>query len=142
MVTRFSSPLETLLGLQRALEEARTEDWFGPTATTSRGAYPPVNVFQDNDDYVVIAEIPGAKREDLEIQVKNNQVRLSGKKVIDYGKKASLHRRERGSGHFDRTISIPYQVDSEGIKAEFRNGILALFIPRAASDKPRVVNIE
>ncbi len=141
MVTRFYSPLETLLGLQKALEDSMATEWFGPAATTSRGAYPPINVFQDNDDYVIIAEIPGAKREDLEIQVKKNQVRLSGKKVVDYGEKASLHRRERNSGHFDRVITIPFEVDSEGVKAEYRNGILALSIPRAESDKPRVVNI-
>jgi HSP20 family protein len=141
MVARFYSPLETLLGLQNALEETMATDWFGPAATTSRGAYPPVNVFQDNEDYVIIAEIPGAKREDLEIQVKKNQVRLSGKKAVDYGEKVSIHRRERNSGHFDRIVTIPFQVDSEGVKAEFINGILALSIPRAESDKPRVVSI-
>ena len=141
MVTRFYSPLETLLGLQKALEETMATDWFGPAATTSRGAYPPVNVFQENDDYVIIAEIPGAKREDIEIQVKGHQVRLSGKKVVDYGEKVSIHRRERNAGHFDRIVTIPFEVNSEGVKAEFRNGILALSIPRAESDKPRVVHI-
>jgi HSP20 family protein len=141
MITRFSTPLQELLGIQKALEEARAADWFGPAATTSRGAFPPVNVFQDNDNYVIITEIPGAKREDLDIQVQKNHVRLSGKKVINYGENASIHRSERDSGRFDRTISIPFDVDAEGVKAEYRDGILALFIPRAEHEKPRTVNI-
>jgi HSP20 family protein len=52
-----------------------------------------------------------------------------------------VHRRERISGDFDRTISVPVQIDPEGIKAEYRDGVLALFIPRAASDKPRTIKI-
>ena len=52
-----------------------------------------------------------------------------------------MHRRERIAGSFDRTIALPVRPNPEGIKAEFRNGILALFIPRAEADKPRSVQI-
>ena len=51
------------------------------------------------------------------------------------------HRRERLSGTFDRTLTVPIQIDAERIKAEYRDGVLALFIPRAESDKPRSISI-
>jgi HSP20 family protein len=78
---------------------------------------------------------------DLEIQAKDNTIRISGKKNIGYPEKASVHRRERLSGTFDRTLTVPIQIDAERIKAEYRDGVLALFIPRAESDKPRSISI-
>ena len=51
------------------------------------------------------------------------------------------HRRERVSGEFDRTLSLPVQIEPDGIKAEYRDGILALFLPRAERDKPRSIKI-
>jgi HSP20 family protein len=68
-------------------------------------------------------------------------VRISGKKAIAYPEGVSLHRRERLTGSFDRTLTVPMQIDAEGIKAEYRDGVLALFIPRAESDKPRTIRI-
>jgi HSP20 family protein len=53
-----------------------------------------------------------------------------------------VHRRERVSGDFDRTLSIPVQVDPDGIKAEYRDGLLALFLPRAEGDKPRAIKVK
>jgi HSP20 family protein len=53
-----------------------------------------------------------------------------------------VHRRERVSGEFDRTLSLPVEVDPNGIKAEYRDGLLALFLPRAESDKPRNIQIK
>jgi HSP20 family protein len=114
--------------------------WLGE-ATTGTGAFPPINVFQRGHDFVAIVELPGVSKNDLEIQAEENTIRIVGKKSINYEDGVSVHRRERISGDFDRTISLPVQIDPEGIKAEFRDGVLALFIPRAASDKPRTIKI-
>ena len=54
---------------------------------------------------------------------------------------ASLHRRERREGHFDRTITIPIEVDADRVKAEYRDGILSLLLPRAERDKPNSITI-
>ena len=64
----------------------------------------------------------------------------SGKKVPNYPE-GSVHRRERVFGEFDRTLSLPVQLDADGIKAEFRDGVLALLLPRADRDKPRTIRI-
>lgn len=52
-----------------------------------------------------------------------------------------MHRRERLTGTFDRTLTVPMQIDADGIKAEYRDGVLALSLPRAESDKPRTIRI-
>jgi HSP20 family protein len=133
-------PLDALFDLQRALDARLDSNWL-QGATAGAGAFPPINVFQQGDSLVAILEVPGVNKDDLEIQAKGNTIRVSGKKAISYPEGVSLHRRERLSGSFDRTLTVPMQIDTEAIKAEYRDGVLALFIPRAESDKPRTVSI-
>ena len=136
----FSDPFETLLNLQQALDAFRASSWL-QSSPSGTGAYPPVNVFRKGDDFVVITEVPGIKKSDLEIQVKGNTIRVAGTKPVAYSEKASLHRRERLAGRFDRAITIPVEIDADKATAEFHDGILALFLPRAERDKPRSIKL-
>ena len=140
MARLFPDPFQALFNLQRSLDASRASDWLarGPSG---RGAHPPVNIFRKGDDLVVITEIPGIQREDVEVQVHGDRLRISGKKAIQYDEGASLHRRERIAGHFDRTITIPIQVDADRVKAEYHDGVLALLLPRAERDKPKSITI-
>lgn len=133
-------PFQAVLDLQRALEGRMESDWLRG-ATAGRGAFPPVNVFQQGDDLVAIMELPGVATDDLQLEAKDNRIRISGRKAVDYDEGVSVHRRERLSGKFDRTLTMPIRIDAERIKAEFRDGILALFIPQAEADKPRTIAI-
>jgi HSP20 family protein len=137
----FADPFDTLLSLQQALDAFRASDWLlsSPSGT---GPYPPLNVFRKGDDFLVITELPGIKKSDLEIQAKDNTIRIAGGKPIDYPEKVSLHRRERLGGRFDRTITLPVQIDADRVKAEYRDGILALFLPRSERDKPRSIKLD
>jgi HSP20 family protein len=141
MMIDFSHSFEALLAIQRALDAQRASDWMG-SRTTGIGSFPPINIFQHNDDFVAIVELPGLDKNDLEIEAKENTIRISGRKTIKYDEGASIHRRERVWGVFDRTLSVPIQIDPDAIKAEYHDGVLALFIPRAASDKPRTIKIK
>jgi HSP20 family protein len=140
MVIRVRDPFATLLGLQRAMENVMGNDWFG-SRTSGSGAFPLINVFNDGDDFVVVAELPGVKKEDLDIQVRGETVRIQGKKTIAYDENASVHRRERAAGQFDRTLTLPDDVDAQKVSAEYRDGVLTLRLPRAESAKPRTVTI-
>jgi HSP20 family protein len=140
MVTTFTDPFDALFNLQRALESRLESGWL-QDLTTSRGPFPPINVFQQGEDILAIVELPGINKSDLQIQVKDNAIRISGRKAVEFPEGVSVHRRERVRGDFDRTLSLPVQLDPDGIKAEYRNGILALFLPRAESDKPRTIAI-
>jgi HSP20 family protein len=140
MVTAFADPFDALLNLQRELEARLSSDWL-QDLTTSRGPFPPINVFQQGDDLLAIIELPGIDRNDLQIQAKENTIRISGKKSVEYPNRVSVHRRERVFGEFDRTLTLPVHLDAERIRAEYRDGILALFLPRAESDKPRAIEV-
>ena len=140
MVMGYADPFETLFALQRELENRLSNDWLGST-TASMGTYPPVNVFKQGDDLVAIIELPGVNKGDLTVQAKENTIRIAGQKTIEYPEDVSLHRRERLSGAFDRTLVVPMQIDPDGIRAEYNDGLLALFIPRAQQDKPRMIEI-
>jgi HSP20 family protein len=136
----LSDPFDALSSFQQALDAFRASGWLeaGPSGG---GAYPPLNVFRKGDDFVVIAEVPGVTKSDLEVQVKGSTIRLSGAKSVSYSEKAAVHRRERLGGEFDRAVTLPVEIDPDGVKAEYRDGILALFLPRAEHDKPKSIKV-
>jgi len=136
----FADPFDALASLQQAMDALRASSWLA-SGPSSGGSYPPMNVFRKGDDFIIIAEVPGIKKSDLTVQVKGNTLRLAGSKAVSYPEKASLHRRERLSGRFDRAVTLPVEIDPDGVKAESRDGILALFLPRAARDKPRSIQV-
>lgn len=136
----FADPFDALASLQQTMDAFRASSWL-TSGPSGGGSYPPMNVFRKNDDFIIIAEVPGIKKSDLTIQVKGNTLRLAGGKTVTYPEKAGLHRRERLSGQFDRAVTLPVEIDSDGVKAECRDGILALFLPRAAHDKPRSIQV-
>ena len=140
MFTSFRDPFEALFTLQRALDARIASDWIG-RGTAAIGSFPPVNIFQKGEDIVAVVELPGIDKNDLEIEAKENTIRIRGRKAIAYGEQASVHRRERISGVFDRTLSVPIRIKPDGIRAEYRDGVLALFVPRAEADKPRSIKV-
>lgn len=140
MITAFVDPFEALFNLQRALEARLASDWLRDQ-TTSEGPFPPINLFQQGDDLLAIIELPGIDKDSLQIEVKENAIRIAGKKAVSYPRGVSVHRRERVSGEFDRTISVPVRLESDRIKAEYLDGILALFLPRSERDRPRTIAV-
>jgi HSP20 family protein len=140
MIRAFADPFDVLFNLQKSLEARLASDWL-QNQTASQGPFPPINVFQQGSDILAIIELPGVDKNSLEIQAKDNTVRISGKKSISYPNGVSVHRRERISGEFDRTLSLPVHLDADRIKAECHDGILALFLPRSERDKPRNIPI-
>lgn len=140
MLFSRSDPFRALFDFQRALDSSLGSDWLRGS-TVGGGSFPAINIFQKGEDYAAIIELPGVDKASLDIEAKNNLIRLSGKKEAIYPESVSAHRRERVFGTFNRTISVPIRVDPAGIRAEYRDGILVLFIPRAEEDKPRKVQI-
>jgi HSP20 family protein len=136
----YPDPFGTLLGLQNALDAFRRSDWL-QSGLSAGGSYPPLNIFRNGDDFTLIAELPGVSSSDLDIQVKGRTVRLSGAKSVKYSEKASVHRRERLQGRFDRSMTLPIEIDQDRVTADYSDGILAVRLPRAERDKPRSIRI-
>jgi HSP20 family protein len=133
-------PFGALTSFQQALDAYRTSGWLD-SSVSGGGAYPPVNVFRKGDDFIIITELPGVKKSDLDVQVKGRTIRLSGAKTVSYPDKAGLHRRERLAGRFDRAVTMPVEINPDGVKAEYRDGVLALFLPPAESEKPKSIKV-
>src|ERR1041385_5515780 len=140
MAVLFTDPIDWISQFQQALDNFRTSGWLGSSPSGS-GGYPPLNVFRQGDDLVVIAEIPGVRKSDLQLEVKGRTIRIAGTKSVSYGEKSSVHRRERLSGRFDRALTLPVEIDAEKVKAECRDGILALHLPRAERDHPKTIEL-
>src|SRR3712207_9183974 len=107
----FPSPFDTLLGLQQALDAFRTSGWLDEAGPSGGGAFPPVNVFRKGDDLVLIAEVPGVKKSDLDVQVKGRTVRVSGTKSATYPERAGVHRRGRRCGGVHPPLPLPGRRD-------------------------------
>jgi HSP20 family protein len=135
----FPDPFDALASLQQAMDTFRSSGWL--PSLSGGGSYPPINVFRKGDDFIIITELPGINKSELELQVKGNTLRLAGTKAVNHPEKASVHRRERLAGRFDRAVTLPVEVDANAVKAEYHDGILALFLPRAEHDKPRSIQI-
>jgi HSP20 family protein len=99
---------------------------------------PRVDVYQTDNDVVVKAEIPGVAKEDINVYIDENSIRLSGQtRRNDEFKDENVYRAERYYGNFSRTIPLPVEVRSEQAKAEYKDGILSITIPKVEPSKQK-----
>ena len=110
----------------------------------TRGVFPPVNLHQVADGYVLTAELPGVGGENIDIQIEGSTVTLSGQRKPGgtAGDGISVHRRERQFGTFRRAFELPSDVDVDRAKATHKNGVLTIALPKLAVAKPRQIEIE
>jgi len=106
---------------------------------------PSVDIFEEGDDVVVKAELPGMKKEDLDVKLTDNAITISGeKKKEEKIEKKDYYRFERSYGSFTRSFSLPTEVQSDKAKAQFKDGVLEIRIPKTeeAKKKERKILIE
>jgi HSP20 family protein len=109
----------------------------------SAAAYPAVNVWEEGDAVWVEAELPGVRREDLEMFVTGgNQLSLKGERKPFTPEKSIRHRQERGFGTFHRVILLPFPVDGDKVDAHFENGVLSIKLAKHESAKPRKITVK
>ena len=132
-----TDPFRELRRLQDEMDRL-TSTFGGPTAAAG---FPAVNVYAGQDGIVVVAELPGVEKDDLEVQAHRDTLTLRGTRRPAVQREEAYHRRERRSGSFTRTIQLPYRVDPDRIAAQLENGVLRLNLPRPEEDKPRRIAI-
>lgn len=114
----------------------------GTSTDGSAGVFPPMNITQDDDNFYVRAEVPGIKASELSITAVRNRVSVAGKREIQpEQERVSYHRRERAEGSFNRTVTLPTEVDAERVDARYADGILTLTLPKAEETKPRQIAV-
>ena len=116
MATRMRA-FDALLDLQRAVAAAQRSGWLG-SSTTGYGTFPLINVFRQDYDFVLVAELSGVDEDGLDVQVKGRQVHIKGEKKVEFANGASVHRQERRSGAFNRALTIPADIDADNVKAQ------------------------
>jgi HSP20 family protein len=108
----------------------------------SAGVFPPVNIYDDGNAFLVRAELPGVDKASLEVTAKGDQLTVRGERVIAAPQQdASYHRRECDAGQFRRVVTLPQAVDSEHIEATYKNGVLEVVLPRLPELKPRRITV-
>ena len=108
-----------------------------------RGAWnPSVDIYENKDQIVLEAELPGMKREDFELSVENNVITLRGERQFEKKEESdNYHRVERSYGSFTRSFTLPQTVSAEGATAEYRNGVLRVALPKREETKARRIQI-
>ena len=106
------------------------------------GVFPSINLTEDQETYHIRAELPGISAEDLDIQATGNNLSISGERKIEAeNDSVRYHRREREAGKFSRAISLPGDIDPDGVSASLADGFLKVSVPKAEKAKPKQITI-
>ena len=141
-------------GMFSRMERIRSEmdemtSAFGPHFGSGEGSiyrpgvYPPINVYDDGESFIVRAEVPGVDPKAVDVTATGDTLTIRGERTaVELPEGASYHRRELNTGHFRRALTLPEQVDNTKVIASYQNGILEIRLPRAEQAKQRKVEIK
>ena len=110
--------------------------------SSSQAWAPALDVREDKESYTIRVELPGMKREEIEVSIQDDALVISGeRKAEDVKEGAEVHRQERSYGKFSRTLSFPTAVDGDKVKAAYKDGVLTVTLPKVEEAKPRQVTV-
>jgi len=120
----------------------RDDLWETEGVTTAGEWFPTVDIVENDHVLTVKAELPGLEAKDVAVTIDNNVLTLKGERRLDKEvKKENYHRLERAYGTFARSFALPAFVDAEKVRAEFKNGLLTITIPKRENAKTRAVEV-
>jgi HSP20 family protein len=109
----------------------------------SRPWVPPVDIQETDQSLTVKADVPDMEMKDIDVRLENGTLTLRGHRQFDSKKtEGGWHRVERSYGTFERAFTLPDSVDPEGVKADYKNGVLTVVLPKKELAKPRQVKVE
>jgi len=134
-------PFRELRGLHDEMSRLFTGDAGSSREEMMRGAWnPSVDVFEDKENLVIEAELPGVKKEDFDVSVENNVLTLRGERRFEKKDEGdNYHRVERSYGSFTRSFTLPQNVSGEGAQADFEDGVLRITLPKREETKARKI---
>ena len=104
---------------------------------------PPVDITEDDKEYLVKAELPEVKKEDVNVTVENGVLSITGERKVEKEEKdRKYHRVERAYGRFERSFTLPEGADGTKITAEFKEGVLKVHLPKAEIAKPKATTVK
>jgi len=108
----------------------------------TRGGWPRMTVDDAGDELKLYAEVPGLSEKDVQLNLNQNVLTLSGVRKVEGPEGYSVHRQERGSYSFSRSLSLPCEVDPEKTSATVKDGILTVSLAKAEAAKPRQITVK
>jgi len=105
------------------------------------GWTPALDLYQTADNVVAVVEIPGMKKEDIDISLHDGMLTIAGERTSSSGEGENAERTERFTGKFRRSISLPTRVDAGKVSASYKDGILTVTLPKAEEAKPKKVEV-
>ena len=109
----------------------------------SAPSFPAMNVWTNEEDMIITAELPGVSVEDIDISVIGETLTLTGERKPDLiEEEVRYHRQERGYGKFTRSLELPFRVDANEVEASFDKGVLHITLPRSEADKPKKIAVK
>ena len=126
-------PLRDLLALQQQIGQL--------VGTDAPGWTPPVDFYETSDALVLTVELPGLRREQVDIQAEENRVVIRGERASGHVPCEQYHRVERGHGRFSRAFMLPEPIDVDAVTADLKEGLLTLTMPKAAGRGARRVDV-
>ncbi len=136
-------PMRDMLTLREAKNQLFDDSFTNPFRISGVSSMPAIDLYQNNDELVVKAALPGFEAGDVQISVSDDILTLRGEfKQENEQKEATYHIREQRYGSFERSIRLPSDAQTEKAKADFEKGILTITLPKAEAAKPKVITIK
>jgi HSP20 family protein len=141
MITRFD-PFRELATFQNTLNRVLQTSGANDELMTTGSFIPPVDIYEDEHGISLRLEVPGVNEEDLDIRLENNTLTVRGERRFENEEKEeNFHRIERRYGSFSRSFTLPNTVDTESVKAEYKNGLLNIHLGKRAEAKPKQIKV-
>lgn len=105
------------------------------------GWSPAMDVHDDTNEFTVLCELPGMKKEEIELSVQDGTLLISGERKGTEGKEGETFRSERAFGKFQRTITLPANVNASEVKATYQDGVLTVHLPKTEEAKPKHIEV-
>ena len=107
-----------------------------------QGSWPETNVYENNKEYVIVAKVPGVKKQEIKLHIKDNALHLSGEKKKEKLENANYHLNERNEGQFERSFLLGEKINTDNMEAELKNGLLIVKLPKTPEAKPKTIEIK
>jgi HSP20 family protein len=136
---RPQQPRNELEDLQEQLGRLFESVWTG--AGDGQAWAPPVDVEETDDAWIIEAELPGVRREDVNVEVRDSEVMITGE-IKERERAGILRRRTRRVGEFEYRVTLPNELDAEGVDATLKDGVLTVRVPKAEQARPRRIDVK